>query len=81
VVGTKTPSAKFGPAEFSVAASEFRLFGVPLEKNWSPSYSCLEIVHLSLSLLQQLGQDHLQHSCRHSLRTKRCKALANRTKY
>ena len=49
MVGTKTPSAKFGPAEFSVSASEFRLFGVPLEKNWLPSYSCLERMSVSVN--------------------------------
>ena len=49
VVGTRTSSAKFGPAEFVAAVSEFKLLGVPLEKNWSPNYASLEKMATSVN--------------------------------
>jgi hypothetical protein len=39
----------FGPVEFSAAASEFKLLGVPLEKGWSPSYPCLDKMSVSVN--------------------------------
>jgi hypothetical protein len=49
VVGARTSSAKFGPAEFAEAASEFKVLGVPLERTWSPNYSDLEKMATSVT--------------------------------
>ena len=49
VVGARTSSAKFGPAEFAAAASEFKVLGVPLERTWSPNYSDLEKMATSVT--------------------------------
>ena len=49
VVGARTSSAKFGLAEFAAAASEFKVLGVPLEKNWSPNYASLEKMATSVT--------------------------------
>ena len=49
VVGARTSSAKFGLAEFAAAASEFKVLGVHLERNWSPSFAALEKMATSVT--------------------------------